>query len=52
MEFAVRIWKWSFSFLIFRRILLGNIERRLGEKKLKIKHGVTILKRILTESAY
>lgn len=25
---------------------------RLGEKKLKLKHGVTILKRILTESMY
>jgi hypothetical protein len=33
LEFSVRIWKWSFSFLIFRRILLGNVERRLGEKK-------------------
>jgi hypothetical protein len=25
---------------------------RLGEKKLKLRHGVTILKRIMLESAY
>jgi hypothetical protein len=25
---------------------------RLGEKKLKLRHGVTILKRILAESIY